>query len=217
MLANSEGPQTLTSIGTRPSYLSAENLAKIRSCFSIHKAVRSPIPDWLLADTAHCLFLMKNSPRDFLYSKERAELSDAVRKILKTAPMLIAEAQELALEASRAGRATNLDRFAEDTARLLRAAETLKPITRRLNPRGDWHGAARILVLHVQHILQRQRPTIGFDPAHPINRKRFVISFAKPTSPAVLVLARLLALAGFNNVTPAAIVEELRSRDEKRG
>jgi hypothetical protein len=190
----------------------------IRACFALSRRVRSPPPDWLLSDTLYLVKLAQNQPRAFIYGPERAKLADAIRTIHSVLPGLIAEADAEAAKAKVEARATDMDQFALRGRDLLQAAEPFKGMAnRRLNPRGNWHGWARMLAMNVRHILERQKPRLGFMPDHPMNHAPWRISFAKETSPGTQIVCKLLVLAGFNDVTPAAVVEVLRTRDKKGG
>ncbi len=190
----------------------------VRACFALSKRVRSTPPEWLLADTVYLIGLAQSQPRAFIYGPERAKLADAIRTINSVLPGLIAEADAEATKAKAEARATDMDHFALRGCALLQAAEPFTEMAnRRLNPRGDWHGWARMLAMNVRHILERQKPRLGFMPDHPMNHASWRISFAKETSPGTEIVCKLLVLAGFSDVTPAAVVEALRNREKKGG
>jgi hypothetical protein len=193
-------------------------IESVRACFAFSKRVRNPPPDWLLADTVYLIRLAQNQPRAFIYGPKRAKFADAIRTINSVLPELIAEADAEATKAKAEARATDMDHFALRGRALLQAVEPFTAMAkRRLNPRGVWHGWAWMLKLNVHHILERQKPRLGFMPDHPMNHAPWQISFAKETSPGTQIVCKLLVLAGFNDVTPAAVVEVLRNRDKKGG
>lgn len=192
----------------------------VRNCFLVKRPPEwlwGPPPDWLLADTAYLIRLARTQPRSFIYGSDRAELAGAVRVIFKCLPGLIETAEIEAAEAKAVGRATDMDQFALRGKALLEAAEPFRPITKRINPRGDWHGWARMFALDVRYIAQRMQPRLGFIPDHPSNHKRVRISFAKPTSPGIQIVRNLLGVAGFKDLNEVAIVEVLRARPAKGG
>ncbi len=110
---------------------------------------------------------------------------------------MIAEAETEAASAHAAGRATDMDHFAWRARLLLDAVQPFRGIIAPRNPRGHWHGWARMM-----------RQTVD-----PIMRQCGVAQpgFGKATSPGILIIGDLLRLAGID-VEGEAIVSALEDR-----
>jgi hypothetical protein len=110
---------------------------------------------------------------------------------------MIREAEAKAAQAHAAGRATDLDHFAWRAQILREAVEPFAGITSPRNPRGWWHGWARMMRQAVDSIMRQcgvRQP-----------------GFGKPTSPGILIIGALLELAGVE-VDGSAIVSALEDR-----
>jgi len=198
-------------IAMPPSYMLEEQqiLKEVKACFVPSRLVRFPPPDFLLRDIAHYIRMARAEPKDFMTGQDRTELAKAIRIILDGLPPLIERADAEAAKARAEARSTSLDVFARDARVLHSAALPFLKFTEPFNPRGGWHGWARILRVMVQHVLTRQQPRLGFLPDHPINKKRWQVSFGKATSPGIIILCKLLALAGFPDKDPEAVISAL--------
>jgi hypothetical protein len=150
-----------------------------------------------IAELAYLVTLIRAAPRGFTHSDRHRQLAGHVRGLRKLLPTMIREAEAEAAQAHEEGRATDLDHFARRAQILLEAVEPFAGITSPRNPRGWWHGWARMMRQTVDSIMRQcgvRQP-----------------GFGKSTSPGILIIGALLKLAGIE-VDGSGIISALGER-----
>lgn len=177
-----------------------DDWAAIGSCFMLPRGVPIVLDARALNDIGYLLRQIHASPRKVTHGPEHKALREHVRGLIEILPGLIAAADAEAAAAGRDGRTTDMGHFAWRAWALLDAAQPFAAVVARgRDPRSWWHGGARLLAMEVQAILRQHQQPAGVQ---------------KDTSPAIIVVVRLLALAGVTE-EPGAVIEALRARQSR--